>query len=73
MINRYLVPCRYCGGTVEPDSGTVEQVGQLWLGAHVSCADQNRCKISLFTGDAPPQPRRSPAAGSGITHLNLAR
>ena len=26
MINRYLAPCRHCGGTVPADSGTVEKV-----------------------------------------------
>ncbi len=64
MINRYLVPCRYCGGTVQPDSGTVEQVGQSWLGAHVSCADQNRSKTLLFVEDSLPQPRLARTTGS---------
>ncbi len=42
MINRYLAPCRYCGGTVPPDSGTVEKVGQSWRAAHLPCAETHR-------------------------------
>jgi hypothetical protein len=42
MINRYLAPCRYCGGTVPPDSGTVEKVGQSWQAAHLPCAETHR-------------------------------
>ncbi len=38
MINRYPAPCRYCGGTVQSESGTVEMVGKLWRAAHVKCA-----------------------------------
>ena len=37
MVNRYPAPCRFCGGTIPADSGTVERVGQTWLAAHHAC------------------------------------
>ena len=58
MINRYLVPCRYCGGTVQPDAGTVEKVGQFWLGAHVSCALENQHRLTLLATSSQTVPRR---------------
>ena len=49
MINRYLAPCRYCGGTVPPDSGTMEKIGQSWMAAHVACA---QAKVSPHAAPA---------------------
>lgn len=49
MINRYPAPCRYCGGTVQPDSGTVDKVGQLWRAAHLPCAEMHRTEAPVAT------------------------
>lgn len=59
MINHYLVPCRFCGGTVQPNSGTVEQVGQSWRGAHLFCAEENRRSLMMLMGAANPYPAAS--------------
>jgi hypothetical protein len=60
MINRYFAPCRYCGGTVHPDTGTVEKVGEYWLTAHVPCVEaQLKNVLALPAEPSPQKPRRA--------------
>lgn len=77
MINRYLAPCSYCGGIVQPDSGMVERVGQSWRTAHVECAKNSRSDDPLdlkmiraaTPGKLPPHSTRSPECKTGSTLL----
>jgi hypothetical protein len=54
MINRYPAPCRYCGGTVQPESGTVDKVGQLWRAAHLPCAEMHRTEAPAAMAQIKP-------------------
>ena len=59
MNNPYLAPCRYCGGTVAPESGTVERVGQSFQAAHLACLSQRQNQfLSLLCAGAVPQAKR---------------
>lgn len=71
MINRYLAPCRHCGGTVPADSGTVEKVGQSWQVAHISCGQAylGQSLISSVGGLLG----RSVTAQSGLSLRRLAK
>lgn len=59
MVNRYFAPCRYCGGTVQPDAGTLEKVGQTWLTAHIPCveAQLRKAQTSCCVGGLSKAPR----------------
>ena len=60
MVNRYPAPCRYCGGTIPPDGGTVERVGQSWLAAHSACAIAPRRElVELQAAAFKSTPQRS--------------
>lgn len=61
MFNLYPEPCRYCGGTIPPERGTVEKVGESWRAAHLSCAESKRREIAALGWDAatlPKEPRK---------------
>lgn len=53
MFNRYPAPCRYCGGTIPPESGMVEKVGESWQAAHLACVEANRNEVAAFDCGGP--------------------
>lgn len=55
MLNRYPASCRYCGGTIPPECGSVEKVGHVWRAAHPACVEANRNALAAF-GYASPAP-----------------
>lgn len=62
MLNRYPASCRYCGGTIAPECGTVEKVGQVWQAAHPACIEANRHALAAIGYGSPAPAARQSAA-----------
>jgi hypothetical protein len=61
MLNRYPASCRYCGGTIPPECGTVEKVGQVWKAAHPACVEAHRKELAAFGYGSPAAATQSTA------------
>lgn len=62
MLNRYPASCRYCGGTIAPECGMVEKVGQVWQAAHPACVEAHRNALAAFGYGSPAPAAKQDAA-----------
>lgn len=67
MLNRYPASCRYCGGTIAPECGTVVKVGQVWQAAHPACIEANRNELAAFGYGSPAPAAKQTTALACLT------
>ena len=48
MVNKYPGRCRYCGGNVPAQGGTLKRAGKVWLVAHLDCSKAKAPRVSTF-------------------------
>ncbi len=48
MVNKFPAACRYCGGTVPANGGSLMRVGRAWAVAHLACEKAKAPRVVTF-------------------------